>query len=97
MGSRKNTRPVSGLTRRTFKRIAGLDPFPQPAVIRTRNPVVLMHGFGLLAIFLRGGTPPRRGHVPTTSRGSGVRAKRLSVSYGTGQGGHVERPHFYDS
>lgn len=47
--------PVVELTRSALKRIAGLDEFPQPAVIPVRYPVVLMHGFGMLAIFLRGG------------------------------------------
>ncbi len=38
-----------------FRLIAGLDPFPLPAVVRTRHPVVLMHGFGMLAGVRRGG------------------------------------------
>ncbi len=38
-----------------IKRIAGLDPFPEPPIIPLRTPVVLMHGFGLLAAFRRGG------------------------------------------
>ena len=31
-----------------FRRLVGLEPFPQPPLIRTRHPVVLMHGFGLM-------------------------------------------------
>ncbi|MFQ5569877.1 MAG: esterase/lipase family protein [Rhodothermales bacterium] len=32
-----------------LRRFVGLEPFPQPPLICTRYPVVLMHGFGLLA------------------------------------------------
>ena len=32
-----------------LRRLVGLDPLPQPPLIQTRYPVVLMHGFGLLA------------------------------------------------
>ena len=32
-----------------LRRLVGLDPLPQPPLIRTRHPVVLMHGFGMLA------------------------------------------------
>lgn len=32
-----------------------LDPFPQPPLIQTRHPLVLMHGFGALAAVRRGG------------------------------------------
>lgn len=39
----------------TWKRLTGLKPFPQPRLIRTRYPVVLMHGFGLFASLRRGG------------------------------------------
>lgn len=35
--------------------MAGLEPFPQPEVLLVRYPVVLMHGFGLLAFLARGG------------------------------------------
>jgi triacylglycerol lipase len=38
-----------------WQRLAGLDPFPQPPVIGIRRPVLLMHGFGLLASLRRGG------------------------------------------
>lgn len=37
------------------RRVLGLDPFPQPPLVRVRYPVVLMHGFGLLAALRRGG------------------------------------------
>ena len=38
-----------------IQRIAGLTPFPQPEYLRLRYPVVLMHGFGVLASIRRGG------------------------------------------
>ena len=38
-----------------FRRLVSLDPFPQPPLIRSRYPVVLMHGFGILAGLLRQG------------------------------------------
>ncbi|HET6567969.1 MAG TPA: alpha/beta fold hydrolase [Rhodothermales bacterium] len=37
------------------QRLLGLEPFPQPEVVRMRYPVVLMHGFGLLAALRRYG------------------------------------------
>ena len=37
------------------RRIVNLDPFPQPPIIRLRYPIVLMHGFGLVASLRRGG------------------------------------------
>lgn len=37
------------------QRLLALEPFPQPEVVRTRYPVVLMHGFGLLAALRRYG------------------------------------------
>ncbi len=43
------------LTEAAFRRLARLEPFPQPPVLPLRDPVVLMHGFGLLASFRRGG------------------------------------------
>lgn len=46
---------MPNLAERALQRIAGLDPFPQPSVIPVRYPVVLMHGFGMLASFRRGG------------------------------------------
>lgn len=39
----------------TFRRLTGLTPFPQPPVLPLRHPVVLMHGFGVIASFRRGG------------------------------------------
>lgn len=60
-----------------LKRIAGLDPFPLPKVIPTRYPVVLMHGFGLLAGLRRGG------HLKTAAehlRLRGVRAFAPNVA-----------------
>jgi triacylglycerol lipase len=55
MGNREKIPPVSRITRNAFKRLAGIDPWPQPPIIFVRHPVVLMHGFGMLAVFLRGG------------------------------------------
>lgn len=46
---------MSKLTDAAFRRFASLDPFPQPQVIRVRHPVVLMHGFGLLSVIVKGG------------------------------------------
>lgn len=46
---------VTKIAESAIQRFAGLDPFPQPAIIRLRYPVILMHGFGLL------GTVRRRG------------------------------------
>ena len=55
MSEREKKLPVSRLTRNAFKRLAGLNQFPQPPIIPVRYPVVFMHGFGMLAVFLRGG------------------------------------------
>ena len=38
-----------------IKRLAKLEPFPQPDIIRVKYPIVLMHGFGLLAFLAKGG------------------------------------------
>ncbi|MDX1548230.1 MAG: lipase [Rhodothermales bacterium] len=46
---------MATLPEKALKRLVGMDPFPQPPVIRTRHPVVLMHGFGILAGLRRGG------------------------------------------
>jgi triacylglycerol lipase len=46
---------MAKLTASAIKRIAGLEPFPQPSYHRTQHPIVLMHGFGLLAFLARGG------------------------------------------
>ena len=45
-----NPFPVTAL-----QRLTGLQPFPQPSIIPSRHPVVLMHGFGIGASFRRGG------------------------------------------
>lgn len=42
-------------TESALQRLAGLEPFPQPPIIPLRMPVVLMHGFGILAAFQRNG------------------------------------------
>ena len=55
MGTKRRNQPVARFTRNALKRFAGLDAFPQPAVIKVRHPIVLMHGFGMLSIFLQGG------------------------------------------
>jgi len=55
MAARPKNKPVANFTKRTFRRLAGRDRYPQPGLINTRYPVVLMHGFGMLAVFLRGG------------------------------------------
>lgn len=41
--------------RRAWQRLARLEPFPQPAIVPVRYPVVLMHGMGLLAAVWRRG------------------------------------------
>lgn len=46
---------MANITRNAFRRFAGLDPFPQPPVIRVRYPIMLMHGFGLVSVLMRGG------------------------------------------
>ncbi|MGM0704923.1 MAG: lipase family alpha/beta hydrolase [Bacteroidota bacterium] len=38
-----------------FQRLTGLQSFPQPAIIPTHLPVVMMHGFGIGGSFRRGG------------------------------------------
>ncbi len=38
-----------------LKRLTGMEPFPQPPLVKTRFPVVLMHGFGMMASLRRGG------------------------------------------
>ena len=43
------------LPTKILRRITGVDPFPQPPIIRLRLPVVLMHGFGIIAAMRRGG------------------------------------------
>lgn len=60
-----------------LQRLTGLKPFPQPALIPTQSPVVLMHGFGIGASFRRGG------HLHDEAmylRSRGVRAVAPNVS-----------------
>ncbi len=60
-----------------FQRFTGLEPFPQPPVIPTEHPIVLMHGFGIGASFRRGG------HLHEEAmhlRSRGVRAVAPNVS-----------------
>lgn len=45
------TRQAENLARRAV----ALEPFPQPAVVQTRYPVLLMHGFGALANIMQDG------------------------------------------
>ena len=47
--------PVPRLAETAIHRLAGMEPFPQPPVIPVRYPVVMMHGFGMMASFRRGG------------------------------------------
>jgi triacylglycerol lipase len=61
----------------TLQRITGLKPHPQPPIIPTARPVVLMHGFGVGASFRRGG------HLHDEAmhlRSRGVRAVAPNVS-----------------
>jgi triacylglycerol lipase len=46
---------IRDLATSAVTRLAGLDPFPQPTVIGLRQPLILMHGFGLLAGIKRHG------------------------------------------
>jgi len=55
MSDRYKSQPVTSFTKSTFKKIAGRARFPQPPIIPLRYPVVFMHGFGMLAVFLKGG------------------------------------------
>lgn len=47
--------PVPRLAESAIQRWAGMDAFPQPPLIPLRYPVVLMHGFGMMASFRRSG------------------------------------------
>ncbi len=38
-----------------LRRLAALEPFPEPPILHVRYPVMLMHGFGMMAAFRRGG------------------------------------------
>lgn len=42
-------------TESAIQRLTGLDAFPQPPIIPLCDPVMLMHGFGVVASFQRGG------------------------------------------
>ncbi len=69
--------PDDPLSVTALQRITGLDPFPQPSVIPTRHPIILMHGFGIGASFRRGGHL----HEETMHlRSRGVRAVAPNVS-----------------
>jgi len=60
-----------------LQRITGLEPFPQPAIIATEQPVVLLHGFGI------GASIRREGHLHEQAlhlRSRGVRAVAPNVS-----------------
>jgi len=46
---------MSKIVESTWHRMTGMEPFPQPAMVTLRHPVVLMHGFGMLASIRRGG------------------------------------------
>lgn len=46
---------MAKVTKNAIRRLAKLVPFPQPDVILVKHPVVLMHGFGLLAFLAKGG------------------------------------------
>lgn len=46
---------MASLRETALRKIVGSDPFPQPPLVKTRYPVVLMHGFGMLAGLRRGG------------------------------------------
>jgi triacylglycerol lipase len=46
---------MAKITKTAIKRFAGIEPFPQPDIIRVQHPIVLMHGFGLLAFLAKGG------------------------------------------
>lgn len=60
-----------------IQRLAGLEAFPQPPVIPLRHPVVLMHGFGIMAAFQRGG---HLHHEAMYLRRRGVRAYAPNVA-----------------
>lgn len=60
-----------------LKRFLGLEPFPEPPLLRLRYPVVLMHGFGLLAALRRGG---QLHHEAMNLRAHGVLAYAPNVA-----------------
>ena len=68
---------MTNLALTAVQRLTGLDPFPQPSTIPVRLPVVLMHGFGLLALIRR------KGHLHDAAlylRSRGVRAFAPNVA-----------------
>lgn len=68
---------MAKLAEKAFKLVAGLEAFPQPPVIPLAEPLVMMHGFGMLASLRRGG------HLHDEAlylRGRGVRAYAPNVS-----------------
>lgn len=68
---------MPSLPKQALRAMVGRDAFPQPPVVYTRHPVVLMHGFGLLASLRRGG------HLHEEAlylRSRGVRAYAPNVS-----------------
>ena len=46
---------MPSFTESAIQRLAGLKSFPQPPIIPLQHPVMLMHGFGILAAFHRNG------------------------------------------
>lgn len=66
-----------GIAESALKRFAGLESFPQPEVLPLRHPVVLMHGFGMLASIRRGGMLH---DVAMHLRAHGVRAYAPNVA-----------------
>jgi triacylglycerol lipase len=46
---------VTTMTETALQRLLGLEPFPEPPLIRLRYPVVFMHGFGMAAALRRHG------------------------------------------
>jgi len=60
-----------------LQRFTGLKPFPQPPIVPTRHPIVLLHGFGI------GASIRREGHLHEQTmhlRSRGVRAVAPNVS-----------------
>ncbi len=47
--------PLREHAERLARRAVEFEPYPQPPLVRTRYPVVLMHGFGALANVMQGG------------------------------------------
>lgn len=68
---------MSDLPTSALQRVAGLKPFPQPPVIPLRYPVLLMHGFGIVASVRRGG---HMHELAMMLRAHGVRAYAPNVA-----------------